>query len=197
MKSDVSCKQAFGMPFTEPAKEPKVAPMKRESAVRKSVDLEKAVSLYYKDLYRFALSLTKNPQDAADLTQFAYERLSQKAATIEEPEKVKGWLQSTLYRKFIDQRRRSSRFPNLEFVEEHPDVERTAPDCADRLDAKAALAALHQLEEDLRSPLALFYLDGYSYKEIARTLDLPQGTVMSRLYRGKKHLFEMLTRRRK
>jgi RNA polymerase sigma-70 factor (ECF subfamily) len=185
------------LPFSKPLKENKAVPEGPHSAVRKTVDLEKAVTLYYKDLYRFALSLCRHPQDAADLTQFAYERLSEKASQIEEPEKVKSWLQSTLYRKFIDQRRRSTRFPNVEFVEEHPDVERTAPDCAKRLDAQAALAALQELEEDLRAPLALFYLDGYSYKEIARTLDLPQGTVMSRLYRGKKHLFELLTQPKK
>jgi RNA polymerase sigma-70 factor (ECF subfamily) len=157
------------------------------------VDLEKAVHDYYKGVYRFALYLSKSPDDAADLTQFAYERLTRKHADITDPSKVKAWLNSTVYRKFLDQKRRLTRFPETEFNEELGGHEAPATDGGDRVDAAAAVDALNELEDDLRAPLALFYLESYPYKKIAAILDLPIGTVMSRLYRGKLKLYQHLT----
>ena len=127
-------------------------------------------------------------------TQFAYEQLTRKHSQITDPSKVKAWLQSVVYRKFIDQKRRIIRFPQVEFDEELGGHEAPAPDAANRIDAKAAMEALYALDEDLRTPLSLFYLQSSSYKEIAVVLDLPIGTVMSRLYRGKVKLYQSLTR---
>lgn len=160
---------------------------------RPGVDLEQAVQEHYKGVYRFALYLSKSPEDAADLTQFAYERLVRKHADIADPGKVKAWLNSTVYRKFLDQKRRLTRFPETAFDEEFTGHEAPAIDGADRIDAAAAVDALNELEDDLRAPLALFYLESLPYKEIAAILDLPIGTVMSRLYRGKRKLYQHLT----
>ena len=167
--------------------------MKASAAVRSGIDLEEAVREHYKTVYRFALHLAKSPEDAADLTQYAYERLARKHMDISDPSKVKAWLNSTVYRKFIDQKRRLTRFPEVEFDDEVGNHEAPAPDSADRIDAAAAVAALNELDDDLRAPLSLYYLESSSYKEIAKTLGLPIGTVMSRLYRGKEKLYQHLT----
>lgn len=158
-----------------------------------AVDLEKAVHDHYKGIFRFALHLCRNQEDAADLTQFAYEQLAGKHQEIRDPAKVKAWLNAVVYRRFVDQQRKVIRFPSvpIDGELELPEPEGVNP--SRKLDARAAVAALHELEDDLRAPLSLFYLESIPYKEIARILDLPLGTVMSRLYRGKEKLFNRLT----
>ena len=181
------------MNFTGVASSATVSVMKPSMAARDPVDLDQAVRMHYKKVYHFALHLARQPDDAADLTQYAYEQLARKHRQIADPGKVKSWLQTTLYRKFIDQRRRIIRFPKVEFKEEALPQDRPEERPGNRLDSETALQALHQLDEDLRAPLSLFYLDSCSYREIAEILDLPVGTVMSRLYRGKQKLYQVLT----
>ena len=183
------------MNFTGVASSATVTVMNPSMADRDPVDLDQAVRLHYRKVYHFALHLSRQPDDAADLTQYAYEQLARKQRQIADPGKVKGWLQTTVYRKFIDQRRRVIRFPKVEFDEESLPREQPEHRPGNRLDAQTALAALQDLDEDLRAPLSLFYLDSCSYREIAEILDLPVGTVMSRLYRGKQKLYQVLTSR--
>ena len=66
------------------------------------------------------------------------------------------------------------------------------PVMADGMDGRAALDALSGVEEIFRAPLALFYLEDYSYEEIAGILGIPIGTVMSRLSRGKVRLRQLM-----
>lgn len=154
--------------------------------------LAEAVSAYYEPLYRFALGLSRSEADAADLTQRAFERLGEKAASLRDSAKTKAWLFTTLYRDFLQQKRHDTRFPSVDFDEstaadivEFPRAETTA-------DANTAVAALNKMEEPFRSTLILFYLNEHSYKEIAEILGVPIGTVMSRLARGKDMLRERL-----
>lgn len=163
------------------------------SADRETIDLEKAVHDHYKQVYRFAYHLTHHAEDAADLTQFAYEKLAEKHREIRDGSKVKAWLQSIVYRKFVDQKRRVIRFPQVEYNEELGGAEVSQPDAPGKLDGSAAMEAMKSLDGDLQAPLTLFYLESHSYKQIASLLSLPVGTVMSRLYRGKKKLYEILT----
>ena len=153
---------------------------------------EKAVTSCYEPLYRFALGLSRSEADAADLTQRAFERFSEKSGTMRDQSKVKTWLFTTLYRDFLQQRRHATRFPESEIDEsvectvlEEPRVDVVA-------DANAAVAALRRLEEPFRAALILFYLQEHSYREIAEILDVPIGTVMSRISRGKEMLREQL-----
>jgi RNA polymerase sigma-70 factor (ECF subfamily) len=67
------------------------------------------------------------------------------------------------------------------------------PTMADQIDAGAVLDSLAKISEAFRAPLALFYLEDYSYKEIAEILDVPVGTVQSRISRGKSQLYKILT----
>jgi RNA polymerase sigma factor (sigma-70 family) len=149
-----------------------------------------AVSAHYEPLYRFALGLSRSDADAVDLTQRAFERFAEKAEGLRDKAKAKTWLFSTLYRDFLQQRRRATRFPEQELDETIDGHVVALPNADAVTDANAAVAALHALEEPFRSALALFYLRDLSYREIAEILDVPIGTVMSRLARGKEMLRE-------
>ena len=149
---------------------------------------EEAVSAYYEPLYRFALGLSRSEADAADLTQRAFEKFAEKAETLRDKAKTKTWLFTTLYRDFLQQKRHSTKFPEAELDESIDSTIVVLPRGDVATDANAALAALNQLEEPFRSTLVLFYLQDLSYREIAEILDVPIGTVMSRLARGKEML---------
>src|SRR6185369_15626192 len=75
---------------------------------------EEAVSAYYEPLYRFALGLSRNEADAADLTQGTFARFAEKGAALRDVAKTKTWLFTTLYREFLQQKRHSNRFPESE-----------------------------------------------------------------------------------
>src|SRR5260370_36212236 len=79
------------------------------------------------------------------------------------------------------------RFPKVS-LDDAPEEPAEVPLAADRIDAAAALEALSKLEENFRAPLTLFYLRQFSYTETAEILNVPIGTVMSRLSRGKTQL---------
>ena len=66
------------------------------------------------------------------------------------------------------------------------------PEAIGKADVNDVLEALDRIDELFRAPLVLFHLKDLSYKEIAATLDIPVGTVMSRIARGRDHLFRML-----
>ena len=149
---------------------------------------EEAVSAYYEPLYRFALGLSRSEADAADLTQGVFERFGEKAGSLRDKSKTKTWLFTTLYREFLQQKRHSSRFPESEIDDTLDATFVQLPDVDLVTDANTAVAALNALEEPFRSTLVLFYLQEHSYREIAEILDVPIGTVMSRISRGKEML---------
>lgn len=147
---------------------------------------------WYDPLYRFAYSLTRNPDDALDLTQNAFHKLATKGQDLREKTKVKSWLFSVVHREFIDQYRRRQRYPStsLDFIPEPTSLSTGTP--GRELDRQRAVHYLTEMEEKFRAPLTLFYLEHFSYREIADVLEIPIGTVMSRLRRAKNHLRERL-----
>ncbi len=144
------------------------------------------VDAHYQALFRFGMSLTRDVDRASDLVQETFCIWAAKGDQLRDRSKAKTWLFTTLHREFLNQRRRSARF-----VDEPPDeatLEAAAPpgeDAERQMDGQRALELLGSLDETYRAPLALFYLQQHSYKEIAEILDVPIGTVMSRLSRGK------------
>ena len=140
-------------------------------------------------LYRFALSLSRDPFEAADLTQQTFLLWASKGHQLREQSKVKTWLFTSLYREFLRGKRKRGQESGSE--SQLPDVQ-CLPVAADNLDGDAVVRALLDLEEIYRVPLSLFYLQEHSYKEIAETLDIPLGTVMSRISRGKAQLRDKL-----
>lgn len=154
---------------------------------------EEVVTTHYESLYRFAFSLAQREADARDLTQDTFAQLARKAQQIEESARVKSWLFTTMYRLFVDGRRKTNRHPQVDVETADHELPVELPQGPARLDAAAALQALSQVEELFRAPLILFYLEDHSYLEIAEILKIPPGTVMSRISRGRamlRHLME-------
>jgi len=158
-------------------------------------DYEQAVSAYYEALYAFGYSLAGNRDDAGELTQETYCRLLTKGGQMRDPSKVKSWLFTTLYRIFLGWRRRQTRLPHFEISSAEGELPVITPAHVDVLENEAVRDSLIELEEHYRTPLMLYYLNDHSYLEIARILDVPIGTVMSRLSRAKALLRERLVAR--
>ena len=157
-----------------------------------SLDFEEIVDRYYPMLYRFALSLARNEPDACDLTQQTFAVWAKKGHLLRDAVKVKSWLFTTLYREFISNRRHETRWPKREISEVEDELPGAAPVAPDPIAAGEVMKALQGLYETFRSPLTLFYLQEHSYEEIAQILEIPIGTVMSRLSRGKQKLQQAL-----
>ena len=163
-----------------------VAPLSSAACMNPAeATFEEIVGRYYEGLYRFAFSLTRREEDACDLTQETFRQFALKGHTLRDRSKVKTWLFTLLYRAFVDAHRREQRHPHLALDALEVELPANEPEVGVRLDAAAARAALLQVEETFRAPLMLFYLQDHSYQEIADILDLPIGTVMSRLSRGR------------
>jgi RNA polymerase sigma-70 factor, ECF subfamily len=155
-------------------------------------DYEQVVALYHEDLYRFAFSLAGNPDDAGELTQETYVRLLSQGWQLRDRTRVKPWLFTTLYRIFLGWKRRETRFPHVEVLSVEHELPPLTPETADGMDGEMAMDAVMDLEEHFRVPLVLYYLQCLTYREIAEALDVPIGTVMSRLSRGKDILRQRL-----
>ena len=164
-------------------------------------------------LYSAALRMTRNPADAEDLVQETYLRAYRGFGGFEQGTNLKAWLYRILTNTYINSYRAKKRRPeesDLEDVEDlylyrrlaSADVEKLGRSAEDELfnlftddEVKAALEAL---PEQFRMAVLLADIEGFSYKEIADILDIPIGTVMSRLHRGRrglqKRLWEFATR---
>ena len=155
-------------------------------------EFEQVVQAHYADVFRFALSLAKQEAEACDLTQQSFYLLGSKGRQVEDASKLKSWLFTTCYREFLKLERHRARFPHVEvsiMAEVLPDM---TPERVHELDAEVLMAALQQVDELYRVPVMLFYLRGQSYKDMAALLDVPIGTIMSRLARGKDQLRVLL-----
>lgn len=153
--------------------------------------LESVIRDNYRALYAYAHSLTRQHADAADLAQQTTVILATRWQDIRDRERVKPWLFSVLYREFLRSKRRDSRFVALD----EPVVETMTCEAAGQEsshDSALIVRTIHGMDEPHRSVLALHYLDELSYRDIAEVLEIPIGTVMSRLSRAKEHIRRLL-----
>lgn len=163
-----------------------------------NAEIEQLVREHHAKLYRFALSLAHNEAEACDLTQQTYFKLASKGSQLRDFGKAKSWLFTILYREFLAMRRQSQRFVSTDKEDQGKSEAQAAhqaqatiaveSDAVRNADANIVFATLSQVRELYRAPLSLFYIDDLSYREIAEILDVPIGTVMSRLSRGKQDL---------
>jgi RNA polymerase sigma-70 factor (ECF subfamily) len=156
------------------------------------IDFNELVDQQYAALYRFALSLAKNASDAADLAQQTFYLWAAKGHQLRDRAKVKSWLFTTLYREYVSTYRHSTKFPHVELEDVSHEVPGVTPSIFNDIDGSTVVAALTRVDEVFRAPLSLFYLEELSYQEIAAVLEVPIGTVMSRLSRGKAQLRQLL-----
>jgi RNA polymerase sigma-70 factor (ECF subfamily) len=149
-----------------------------------SDEFEEIVSQYYEPLYRFAVSLTRAEADAADLTQQTLYIWATKGHQLRDRSKIKSWLFTTLHREFLNSRKKAARFPHIELNDVTEELPAISPDLVDTLDSVRLLQCLRSVQEPYRAALTLSYLEDYSYQEIAEILNVPIGTVRSRISRG-------------
>jgi len=157
-----------------------------------SSEFESVVTRFYEPLYQFAFSLSRTEADACDLTQQTFYVWATKGHQLRDKSKVKTWLFTTLHRMFLETRRKQTRFPEQELNDAAIESISLTPARASQIDSDYVLQALGQVDEIYQAPVALFYLEDCSYKEIAEILDLPIGTVKSRMARGIGQLQKML-----
>ncbi len=155
---------------------------------------ETLVDEYYEALFRFGISLAKNENDASDLVQQTFVIWAEKGHTLKDPSKAKSWLFTSLYREFLRIRRKQQHSSPTEDEQLEYLSEPTHIDFASRVDAANLLEILEDLDSVYREPLVLFYIEDLSYREISEILDVPLGTIMSRLSRGKSLLKTLLTK---
>lgn len=157
-----------------------------------SDQFEKLVSEFYEPLFRFAVSLTRTESDARDLTQHTFYVWATKGHQLRDISKVKTWLFTTLHRAFLEGKRRQNRFPHHGLEEVLEQLPVLPSEHARQADCAEVLPALAKVDQIYQAAVALFYLEDCSYKEIAVILDVPLGTVKSRIARGIAQLREIL-----
>jgi RNA polymerase sigma-70 factor (ECF subfamily) len=154
---------------------------------------------YVDSLYGTALRLTRRPQDAEDLVQETYLKAFRASHQFERGTNLKAWLFTILHNTFRNIRRHDGRNPvdvNSETVEQAVDTageDQSPEQLLTRATLDAALqAALDDLPAAFRQAVWLRDVEEFSYAEIAKMIDVPIGTVMSRISRGRRLLYDRL-----
>ncbi|HEX5501277.1 MAG TPA: sigma-70 family RNA polymerase sigma factor [Thermomicrobiales bacterium] len=170
--------------------------------------LEAEALTYLDALYRTALRLSRNPQDAEDLVQETYLNAFRALDRFEEGTNLRAWLFRILNNAFISHYRRRKRRPSSSlddvsdfYLYDHlVDIPGASPaespeqEVLNRIGDEAILGALEELPVEFRQVELLADVEGFAYREIADILGIPIGTVMSRLYRARRRLQKVLWR---
>jgi len=162
---------------------------------------------YMPALYSAALRMTRNRADAEDLVQETYLKAYRAFASFSEGTNLKAWLYRILTNTYINSYRAAKRRPEVSDVEDVEDLYlyrrlaagesaglgRSAEEVAlDGFTDDEVKTALESLPETFRMAVLLADVEGFSYKEIAEITDVPIGTVMSRIHRGRRALQKAL-----
>ena len=162
---------------------------------------------YMASLYTAALRMTRNPADAEDLVQETYLKAYRAFGSFQEGTNLKAWLYQILTNTFINSYRSKKRRPEQTELDDVEDLylyrrlggleaaaagRSAEEEVLDHFTESEVKEALEALPEQFRMAVLLADVEGFSYKEIAEILDIPIGTVMSRLHRGRKALQKAL-----
>ena len=175
-----------------------------ESATDRNDRFERDALVFMDQLYAAALRYTKNPEDARDLVQDTYLKAFNSFHQFEEGTNLRAWLYRVLTTTFINTYRKDQRRPQLasgeledwqlaEAQSHTSDLGKSAEvEALENLPDSDIKRALQEIPEEFRIAVYLADVEGFSYKEIANIVEVPAGTVMSRLHRGRKLLREKL-----
>jgi len=162
---------------------------------------------YMGSLYSAALRMTRNPADAEDLVQETYLKAYRAFGSFKEGTNLKAWLYRILTNTFINSYRARKRRPEQTELDDVEDLylyrrlggleavsagRSAEEEVLEHFTEGEVKAAVESLPEQFRMAVLLADVEGFSYKEIADILDIPIGTVMSRLHRGRKALQKAL-----
>lgn len=144
-------------------------------------------------LYRAALGLCGSPQDAEDLVQETYVQVLKKPRFLRSDDDL-GYLMRVLHNTFYSRYRAQARRPREAELPESDDLPEQRPGATpdDVVQSHEVLRAVSELPPQYRDAVVAVDLAGLSYKEAAKALDTAQGTIMSRLHRGRSQVAEAL-----
>jgi RNA polymerase sigma-70 factor (ECF subfamily) len=158
--------------------------------------LERALVTHVAGLRRYARALVGNPTDAEDLVQESLVRALSRLRPWTPVRDLRSYLFAVMHNLYVDQYRSRRSAPvtvDIDNVLHHP----SAPANQDsRLEVRDLARSIACLGDEQRQVVLLVGLEGLSYAEVARVLDVPIGTVMSRLSRGRRQLRELMQARR-
>jgi RNA polymerase sigma-70 factor (ECF subfamily) len=162
---------------------------------------------YMASLYSAALRMTRNPADAEDLVQETYLKAYRAFGSFQEGTNLKAWLYRILTNTFINSYRARRRRPEQTDIDDVEDLylykrlggleavsagKSAEEEVLEHFTESEVKEAVESLPEQFRMAVLLADVEGFSYKEIAEILEVPIGTVMSRLHRGRKALQKAL-----
>lgn len=156
-------------------------------------------------LYSAALRMTRNPADAEDVVQETFLKAYRAYDSFQAGTNLKAWLYRILTNTYINRYRKAQRRPSEVELGELQDLylfkrlgeqsgasESAESEVLEQFVDTDVIQALESLPDNFRMPVLLADVEGFAYKEIAEMLDIPIGTVMSRLHRGRKALQKKL-----
>jgi RNA polymerase sigma-70 factor (ECF subfamily) len=150
------------------------------------------VEKHYESLYRYAYRLSGSASDAEDLTQETFCKAQTNWSQLRDPARAKSWLFSILRNTYLHRVREKKQAQVISLQGVMDVAETVAPDNMSEVDPEQLQQALNDLPEVFRTPIILYYFEDFSYREIAEQMELPLGTVMSRLSRAKAYLRDRL-----
>jgi RNA polymerase sigma-70 factor, ECF subfamily len=179
---------------------PQNSPRQMATEARDRVRFEEEALELSDQVYQVARRLTGSREEAEDLVQEAYARAFRAWRSFEPGTNLRAWLFRILTNLNIDRGRRIQRSPDMQPLEENDyflynKLEEATSDqnvderrVVDRLSQNDAVTALADLPHDFRDVVLLVDLADFTYSDAAQILDIPIGTVMSRLHRGRRML---------
>lgn len=167
-----------------------------QQEVRKQEDFEDEIIPHLDAMYNFALRLTSDPSDAEDLVQDTIVKAFRFFNSYEKGTNAKAWLFRILKNSYINNYRKKSKQPNqVDYDEVSTFYETIRAERTDTSDLEDKMfrdlidddisIALDELPEDFRTVVLLCDVEDFTYEEIANMLDVPIGTIRSRLHRGR------------
>jgi len=179
---------------------PEITARRLATDARDRVHFEEEALALSDQVYRVARRLVQSREEAEDLMQETYARAFRSWRSYESGTNMRAWLLRILTNLNIDRGRRTQRTPDLQPLEEgdyflYNRLEQTSPDTnleeervVERLSQDDAVSALSAVPHDFRDAIVLVDIGDFSYADAAQILDVPVGTIMSRLHRGRRIL---------